>query len=526
MARIISGVISWQDDPLYSARTPIQEIHTTEIQEYLDKITEELDYHKSLQTYEAHASVNIAESGFISPELVQEILGLDDKIDALIEKAKNRLPAGIIVIWNGLTSDVPEGWHWCNGEDTTPDTRGRFVVCGYPGSNKYPLHTYGGAKSAIVGNLPEHIHTFFNGFYAENYDVWNPWKTPYGLSAGDAGENDWDNSWAYFKDYTDYAGTDTSSTSIDANPFHIKKPYMMKMPTEIVNRTITIVQPAYGTITINNSTTSPLVVPDGTLLTAKLSLADRYYAKSFTIGGESRENPCIFVVDRDLVVTADVIEKVLKLTVQQNSISKTYVNDTYGTEFTFKYGTDVTLRTDSTEVWKAVGYTITTNGYTVKAASLRALMAMVYPEPEKPKKAYTPPFIVNSFDPVTANVSLGKQVSRQDTKTISIPENETVTLLVQASFWSNFYGSRNLDQKVTIYLKLDNDTIATKYITYREAEEYAVQVINQDIPLTAGDHKLTLQVIAKSADANLDVTLTDSEITVTHTGKTIESEEV
>lgn len=37
MARVIYGIIRWLDDPLYSAVTPIQEIHATEISEYLKK---------------------------------------------------------------------------------------------------------------------------------------------------------------------------------------------------------------------------------------------------------------------------------------------------------------------------------------------------------------------------------------------------------------------------------------------------------------------------------------------------------
>lgn len=139
MSRVISGIIRWLDDPLYSVVTPIQKIHATEISEYLKKIDDDLVYHKSLRSYDAHAAVNIVDSGFITPELVAEIEGLDARIDALIDKAKRRLPPGLIVIWNELTSNIPSGWHWCNGEATTPDTRGKIRSNGISRRHKIPI---------------------------------------------------------------------------------------------------------------------------------------------------------------------------------------------------------------------------------------------------------------------------------------------------------------------------------------------------------------------------------------------------
>ena len=35
-------------------------------------------------------------------------------------------PKGIIVMWSGSTENVPEGWGLCNGENNTPDLRGRL----------------------------------------------------------------------------------------------------------------------------------------------------------------------------------------------------------------------------------------------------------------------------------------------------------------------------------------------------------------------------------------------------------------
>lgn len=528
MARVISGIIRWLDDPLYSAVTPIQEIHATEIDDYLKKINDDLEYHKSLRSYEAHAAVNIVDSGFISPELVSKIEGLDARIDALIEKARRRLPAGLIVIWNELISNIPSGWQWCNGEGITPDTRGNFIVMGYPGGKKFPLHSYGGNEKSVLGNLPAHTHTFFNGFHAEYYYDWSPYKTPYGLSIGERGDNDWDNSWAYLKDTMDYAGTDTSAVDFDLNPFHIKKPFMMKVLENPNTYMVTIVQPEFGTITINGATTSPLMVTEGSLLYAVLTTGPEHQVNSFTINGESREYPCYFVVAADTVVTADVEERWVNVKVNQSAISRTYVNDTDGTDFRFLYNTKIKIATESTPEYQAVGFTIETpDGQTVQVANMRALMTALYTpqEVQTEEVKYAPPFLESAFDPFTASVALGKTVTRQDTKTIAIDENEDVLIFVQTTFWTNFYGSRNPAQKIHVYLKIDGTTVATKEITYREGGEYTLQMLNTNHKLTKGEHKFTLSILAKSVDTNLDIALTNSNITLTHTGKLFESEE-
>ena len=67
--------------------------------------------------------------------------------------------------------------------------------------------------------------------------------------------------------------------------------------------------------------------------------------------------------------------------------------------------------------------------------------------------------------------------------------------------------------------------MATKEITYVESGEYTLQVFNADYKLTKGEHKFTLAILAKSVDTNLDIALTSSTITLTHTGKIFESEE-
>jgi microcystin-dependent protein len=79
-------------------------------------------------------------------------------------------------MFNGLIEDIPEGWAICNGENGTPDLRGRFIrsVVSDGGSgldlNDRGVHDNpdltkpdNGRKTSIVinsDNLPAHLHKY------------------------------------------------------------------------------------------------------------------------------------------------------------------------------------------------------------------------------------------------------------------------------------------------------------------------------------------------------------------------------
>lgn len=83
------------------------------------------------------------------------------KINGLSEAlAGLALPAGIILMWSGDESDIPDGWTLCDGTGGAPDLRARFIV-GAPGT--YPAHTSGGAAnhthSLSIDASGAHTHT-------------------------------------------------------------------------------------------------------------------------------------------------------------------------------------------------------------------------------------------------------------------------------------------------------------------------------------------------------------------------------
>ena len=57
------------------------------------------------------------------------------------------IPSGGIIIWSGASNAIPTGWVLCDGQNSTPDLRDRFVIGA--GSN-YAVDATGGSADAIV----------------------------------------------------------------------------------------------------------------------------------------------------------------------------------------------------------------------------------------------------------------------------------------------------------------------------------------------------------------------------------------
>lgn len=65
----------------------------------------------------------------------------------------NRVPSGVIVMWSGSIASVPAGWFLCDGSNSTPDLRDRFIVGA--GVTYTPGNTGGSANAIVVA----HTHT-------------------------------------------------------------------------------------------------------------------------------------------------------------------------------------------------------------------------------------------------------------------------------------------------------------------------------------------------------------------------------
>ncbi len=78
----------------------------------------------------------------------------------LVKGTFNYLPKGTVVSWTG--TDAPEGWALCNGQNGTPDLRGRFVLAAGQGdklTNRVSKQI-GGEETVIltIDQMPQHNH--------------------------------------------------------------------------------------------------------------------------------------------------------------------------------------------------------------------------------------------------------------------------------------------------------------------------------------------------------------------------------
>ena len=103
---------------------------------------------------------------------------------------RNIVPTGIITLWYGLSSSIPDGWYLCDGTNGTPDLRDRFIV---GAGNTYSVNQTGGSADATLvshshsfsGNdLGSHTHTMLFHQTSKSNNA-----TPYMLSSPINGEN-------------------------------------------------------------------------------------------------------------------------------------------------------------------------------------------------------------------------------------------------------------------------------------------------------------------------------------------------
>lgn len=71
--------------------------------------------------------------------------------DAISAAVSGGLPSGVIMMWSGAASAIPTGWVLCDGTNSTPDLRNRFVI---GAGRTYAVGAIGGgSKTTYVGDV-------------------------------------------------------------------------------------------------------------------------------------------------------------------------------------------------------------------------------------------------------------------------------------------------------------------------------------------------------------------------------------
>ena len=65
--------------------------------------------------------------------------------------------SGMIMLWSGAIGAIPAGWVICDGDNSTPDLRNRFVT---GAGDEYAVDATGGESehTLTVGEIPAHVH--------------------------------------------------------------------------------------------------------------------------------------------------------------------------------------------------------------------------------------------------------------------------------------------------------------------------------------------------------------------------------
>ena len=114
------------------------------------------------------------------------------------------IPSGVIAIWSGATSAIPSGWVICDGQNSTPDLRDRFVVgatagtgdTSFPGVS--PGHTGGGFTGSMTVSV--NGNTGWASQYANASST--PNASPEPFNSRDRHQHSWGGNYSHSYDKT------------------------------------------------------------------------------------------------------------------------------------------------------------------------------------------------------------------------------------------------------------------------------------------------------------------------------------
>ncbi len=111
------------------------------------------------------------------------------------------IPVGGIIMWSGSIATIPIGWALCDGTNSTPDLRNRFIVgatsdastgvtfdadTGAVSGSYAPGNTGGSvAHQLTIAEMPAHTHSYNQAFFRPN----SAGSAPVNLASGNSPQN-------------------------------------------------------------------------------------------------------------------------------------------------------------------------------------------------------------------------------------------------------------------------------------------------------------------------------------------------
>lgn len=82
---------------------------------------------------------------------------MQEWIDIVFDRVMSRMQ-GLIVLWSGLITEIPDGWALCDGSNGTPNLENRFIK-----------QATNDDQVGVTGGNAEHSHTFTGDGHSHNF---------------------------------------------------------------------------------------------------------------------------------------------------------------------------------------------------------------------------------------------------------------------------------------------------------------------------------------------------------------------
>lgn len=104
-------------------------------------------------------STHVGHLNGASSNIQTQLNSLSTSIATTNANLSSAVPTGMVMMWSGAVNAIPSGYVLCDGNNSTPDLRDKFVVGAGSG---YAVGNTGGAStvSLTLNQIPSHSHTY------------------------------------------------------------------------------------------------------------------------------------------------------------------------------------------------------------------------------------------------------------------------------------------------------------------------------------------------------------------------------